>query len=200
MTRPKLLAVFALVDEAASSFVRLQQGALMSLTNDSTALRFPVHFTVRGRFWADPNAAWSCLSRLPEYAEIAAEQILFVGPKCVGELVWLEAECTHRLGRLERAVDNRLRHIIVQDEVSAAHKSNGYRPHITLGWNAPAPIQAEFNRNRLPTGIAVRVTKIVLVEYPVDWRNHGNVRTIRQARLRGASAGSIEHQTALHRL
>ncbi len=166
-------AVFGLLDEATTHCLRSLQLRLAEKTGNRTALFFPVHVTLRGRFRTRPCLAEEAFRRFCRGDAYSPGPIELVGPVFrAPELVWLEVaagtHAFHELARMHRDASEAFQTVLEEDEVPPEFAGAGYRPHVTLGWGGTAA-DAEQLAPASPTVIAARMTALALVRYPPEW-------------------------------
>src|SRR5687767_12709376 len=113
-------AVFGLLDEAAACRVRALQQRLTGLTANCTALFFPAHITIRGRFWVNDQSVNAILLRLREYGSYDAGLFQLTGPVFQPpDLLWLELGTAtlafQELSRMHRDMSATLKSLVQRD-------------------------------------------------------------------------------------
>lgn len=173
----KRLAIFALISSSDTQLVRLEQHHLRSLTGNGIALGFPVHITVKGRFLANQNAVEKiindvCLSidsNVPVPICVQLSEPKYIAP----QLSWLEIlpsyEGFSQLTFLHQLFEQRIKELVVEDEVPEAHKHSGFCPHITLGWGITPQMWQEYSTSRKHILGRTQISHIALACYPYNW-------------------------------
>jgi len=167
-------AVFGLFDDRTTCLVRALQHQLADWTGNRTVFYFPVHFTIRGRFWADPRDAVDAFRRFGESDAYNLGGIELMDPVFRGpDLAWLQVNPAtqgfREFCRMHRAADAALRPIIVRDEVSPNHAGEAYCPHVTLGWGSFGGDVLALLRSRPPITMVARLVSVALGKYPRGW-------------------------------
>ena len=171
-------AAFGLLDPLTAATIRPLQERLAAATGNDRALRFPVHVTLRGRFWGDPVQVRDAFEEaaLPGAARIALRLNgpVFRHP----DLLWLAAQAVPGpcgLTWLHEVLAAALAQAVVRDETASGHAGAGYRPHITLGWGATEETLQSGAEEILPVDIHADVVAVVLGIYPDSWPDSGRV-------------------------
>jgi hypothetical protein len=167
-------AVFGLLDEEATCRVGALQQQLTELTANRTALFFPAHITIRGRFWASDRSVNGVLRHLRESGSYASGPFQLIGPVFrPPDLLWLELSAAtlgfRELSRMHRDVSALFRSIVQRDEVPADHAGEGFQPHVTLGWGCSPVDVGELEVSSLPISLSAEVASLALVKYPGEW-------------------------------
>lgn len=186
-------AVFALVDAASAREIRREQTRLAEWVGDSTVLRFPVHVTLRGRFWAERGAACRAFNTLVgDVRQLGLHRIsveLSAARIVDGRWVWREvpreAIASKVLSAAHEQAEAATAAIMTRDEVLAGHRGDGLRPHVTLGWNVtPERWQAYEARQADSSPAVVRLVALGLGSYPAAWpEGSAEVRLVEVATL-----------------
>jgi hypothetical protein len=192
-------AVFGLLDATTAGVVRPLQQRLTAITGNDLALRFPVHVTLRGRFWAERESVGNVLRELDlgdkPVGELSLHGPVFREP----DLLWLSVkpEClaTAGLSRLHDILTTAVNPVVIQEETSPAHVGSGYRPHVTLAWGADDATLRSLKPDHSHSTLAITATleKVILAEYPATWPIAGAVAVIAElGRYQKADAGDVE--------
>ena len=181
-------AVFGLFDEATARRVRSLQHRLTERTGNRTVLFFPVHVTIRGRFWARPCLAEEGFRRFRKSNSYDPGLIELTGPAFhAPDLVWLEiGAATHgfqELGRMHRDANETFRSVLEKDEVLPRYAGDGFFPHVTLGWGCAKENADELLVPSSLATIAGRLTSLALVRYPTVWPVNEDLDMIELANL-----------------
>jgi hypothetical protein len=176
---PRRYAVFGLLDAPTAAVVRPIQRRLATVTGSDLALRFPVHVTLRGRFWAEPASVAGALRGFDPGREWAAELPFGVPVFRDPDMLWLPVdsggpgfECLLRLHTLLTAA---LREVVVREETLPAHTGSGYSPHVTLAWGATRETPSALDPEHRTIVIKATLASVVVAEYPASWPAAGPV-------------------------
>lgn len=185
MTELMRYAVFALMDDQTTSFVRMLQRSLSDRTGDCTVSFFPVHVTVRGRFLTNSSSALSAFKDIAHSKPFEPYRVELVGPVFRSpDLVWLQVRGgtagSQQLGSLHEAVDAMTLPLIVEDEVSPLHRGKDYCPHVTLGWGCSEAGFLEYAATQPPLRFQARLKSLALVKYP-QWPLREDVQIVAEA-------------------
>lgn len=167
-------AVFGLLDELTSSSVRAIQRQLGAFTGNQTVLHFPVHITIRGRFWAEPHVAVSAFHSFVETRQLALDSLSLSGPVFhPPDLAWLEIQresaAFRKLAEVHHHAEAALLSIILKDEVNPQHSGNGYLPHVTLGWGCRKEVLEDTPGLNAELKMSASLRCFALVGYPEGW-------------------------------
>ena len=177
---PCRYAVFGLLDASASEIVRPLQQWLTSVTGNDLSMRFPVHVTLRGRFWAEPDSVTNVLRGLDleRPAVVHFRVPVFRDP----DMLWLSVDSSKPgfdcLFRLHVLLTEMLGKVVVREETLPAHTGPGYSPHVTLTWGATRETHRVLSPEYQRLTIEATLAKVVLVEYPSTWPASGVVAPV----------------------
>ena len=168
------LAIFAVVGDEDKDLIRKEQHYLSKLTGNTLALSFPVHITLRGRFWANKNAVIAKLKSICFNDLCLQLNVLLSYPQYINnDLCWIEVFPGNpgfkTLLDLHRILEVQTKELIELDEVVELHKFSNYRPHITLGWNISHSNWTKYCESRESTLCKVRLEKIMMYQYSEKW-------------------------------
>ena len=174
MPDPRLYAVFALLDDASSHCIRQIQLNISGITGSNTALLFPVHITLRGRFWGPSPLVVNLFREFGEKLQSKPISMSLRGPTFkTPDLMWLEVagamDDMAELRRLHRDFDDLLRVAVIRDEVDPLHSGNTYKPHITLGWAASETHTMLLTGSIGQITLRANVSSLALARYPGTW-------------------------------
>lgn len=172
-------AVFALIDSTTAAEIRREQEALAPFTKDRTALRFPVHVTLRGRFWGEPDMVSQAFDAIVgRLVHTATTTFTLVGAAHVDRWAWREPQRSSVAARWfhdgHAIAEACSASACVRDEVEPSHRGAGFRPHVTLGWEVTAMVWETYSResgsqNASRDREGAWVSAIALGRYPDGW-------------------------------
>lgn len=181
MSNLERFAIFAIVDLHSANRIKSFQMQLAKLTSNYVALNFPVHITLKGRFWAYENFVIESFKRIkltPLTEKVEVSKPTHIRPS----LLWLEVlkSCNSYklLSDYHYLLDTYFKSIVQIEEMPVEHKFLNFRPHITLGWDVPYCFYSKntgfidkfyVNNNEKDY---VKVVSICLAKYPKNWRSH----------------------------
>lgn len=122
-------AIFALVVDSNEEKIRAEQHCLTNLTGNTTALGFPMHITLKGRFLAPKDTVVDFLKEidltfLHIQHNISLSEPMYIEP----ELSWLEVlpntSGFHILVSLHCFFEKEISRFVIFDEVPAEHKNS----------------------------------------------------------------------------
>lgn len=181
MLASRRYAVFGLLDDSAALLVRPLQERVAATTDNDLALRFPVHITLRGRFWGTPETVTEAFRRAGCPTVTACELMLHGPVFRPPDLLWLSVEPLgvghSELVRLHKHLERALKPVMSLDETLPTHAGAGYRPHVTLAWGATDDAVRRWD---LPAvhSIRAQLADVVLAEYPDTWPTSGTVQPV----------------------
>jgi hypothetical protein len=145
-------------------------------------MRFPVHLTLRGPFWAFADRLHEMAAEVnlacghARRVAVALQGPVFMEP----DLCWLElqrdAPGFPPLFRLHMILEERLRSHVLRDDVPQEFKACGYRPHVTLGWSTHRKACCHEGAVERSLRLAGIVDRLIIASYPDEWPDHGAVR------------------------
>ncbi len=178
MDNARRYAVFGILDASTALLVRPLQERIAVRTGNDLALRFPIHVTLRGRFWAPPEAVTEAFQRARGDRWTACELMLSGPVFRAPDLLWLSVEMVgtgySELVRLHEHLERALEPVVSRDETLSVHRGAGYRPHVTLAWGAT---EAEESLIAAYTLRAI-LSGVILAEYPERWPASGTVQPV----------------------
>lgn len=185
----KRYAIFGLIDQTTAKLIRTSQQVLSTCTGNSLALRFPIHITLRGPFWANSNGIHSLLNQTKKStAAFHRLEVLLEGPVLVSPaLCWLELTATgpalQYMSRLHNVLEGLVAPLMLRDDVPDEHKGANFRPHVTLGWGvSPVTLCANLF-NAEPLRLHGMIESIAIVRYPEKWPEEGSVEVLGRSNL-----------------
>jgi hypothetical protein len=181
MDNARRYAVFGILDASTALLVRPLQVRVATKTGNDLALRFPIHVTLRGRFWGLPDAVTETFQMASIEGWTACELTLSGPVFRAPDLLWLSVEMVgagySELVRLHENLERALKPVVSRDETLSAHSGVGYRPHVTLAWGAT---EEAIHHWELPAMHSVRaeLAGVTLAEYPETWPASGTVEPV----------------------
>ncbi len=187
MAQTGRFAVYALLGEDAARRLRRFQLALANLTSDPSALSFPAHVTLRGRF----TASWSTVASFQKEAAALRSGVFgcaWLGPLYVPpKMAWLEVppgyDGHQRLSDLHCYFDCWATRVLTSDETPSAFAGMEYRPHLTLGWGVTQEVYGLFIELVKTLNGRGRIEHLALACYPDTWPAAGEVEILARVPL-----------------
>ncbi|WP_435051653.1 2'-5' RNA ligase family protein [Desulfoferrobacter suflitae] len=185
----KRYAIFGLIDHSTAELIRTYQQVLSVCTGDSLALRFPIHVTLRGPFWANSNGIHSLLYQTKKStAAFHQLDVLLVGPVPVSpSLCWLELTASgsalQYMSGLHTMLEGLVAPLMLRDDVPDEHKGANFRPHVTLGWGVSPAALCDNLFNAGPLKLHGIIESIAIVGYPEKWPEEGSVEVLGRSNL-----------------
>jgi 2'-5' RNA ligase len=180
-----------ILDDRITESIHEFREKMSALTGNDLALRFPVHITLRGPFWADTNidALVKPLSTVRESRyrfRIVLDRPTFVNP----DLLWLpvhpESGGASRLLEMHLFFEHELKGHIIKDDTSPGHFGINYRPHVTVGWGVTPSICREVSRFSCRDDLVGTLERVALASYPAEWPSEGMVEIASSIALNSA--------------
>lgn len=181
MDNARRYAVFGILDASAALLVRPLQVRVAAKTGNDLALRFPIHVTLRGRFWAPPEAVTEAFQRAGGDGWTACELMLSGPVFRAPDLLWLSVEMVgtgySELVQLHEHLERALEPVVSRDETLSVHRGAGYRPHVTLAWGATEDAIHHWELPAIRSAQA-ELKGVTLAEYPESWPAAGTVEPV----------------------
>lgn len=170
----KRLAIFAIIRNNEKNIIRSEQKILSNITGNTLALNFPVHITLKGRFWAEIESVISSLESISFDSFDFQSNFIIEQPKYIeNQLSWLEVKPSNQgfetLFCLHETLETKLTSLVTLDEVPEAHKNYNFRPHITLGWGISSLQWLEYQTHCQFKLDQVHISHIALACYSENW-------------------------------
>lgn len=165
------LAVFLLLAGRAARRLRTERAAFARRHGCDLALHYPLHVTVRGRFWGPRREVEEAIDSMADLWPVHGLKIDLLAPERAGDnLVWRrvapESPGWRCLVRLHHVVSAVLQDAVSRDEVPDEFQYAGYRPHVTVGWmGADPPGEMELGGE----AISLEAAGLALARYPGAW-------------------------------
>jgi hypothetical protein len=181
MQTPRRYAVFGVLDDSTALLVRPLQEQITARTGNDLARRFPVHVTLRGRFWGLPAAVSEAFQQAGREGWTKCDLKLSGPAFQPPNLLWLSVELDgtgySELLRLHKQLEVALKPVLRLDETLPAHAGTGYQPHVTLAWGATEEAVHLWGLPEIHSAHA-KLAGVVLAEYPDAWPTSGTVRLV----------------------
>jgi len=190
-------ALLGLLDPHAAECIRILQQDVAAMTGNSTALLFPPHVTILGRFWAEPSRALTAFHQFTALSVCPPIKMMLAGPMFhYPDLAWLDVVMNsvhfHHLVHLHGIATQLVVRVCTRDETPQEFTGDRYHPHVTLGWGCDPDSGSRVSTLVPDILVAATICTLALVEYPNGWPITEAVRIVESTDL-GLSA-PIDHQ------
>ncbi len=186
MSQIERYAIFALIDSKSASSIRREQYRLTTTTGNEIALHFPVHVTLKGRYFAEESVVLNTfkeinLTHIKLPFDICLSEPSYIQP----ELAWLEILPQHQgygtLRWLHQFFENSMSQVVIEDEVPERFKKSGFRPHVTLSWGVTPEAWKIYYSDRYKHTLKFsKVDSIALVRYSNSWPQEGKIDVVKK--------------------
>ncbi len=180
--------IMGILDEKVTGRIHKFREKLCGLTGNDLALRFPVHITLRGPFWAESKID-VLIEPLYAIVESCSRFQIVLDPPCFvnPDLLWLpvnpESCGASKLMDMHLLLEHELKENIVKDDTSPGHFGMDYRPHVTIGWGVTSSICREGSLFSACEGVSGTLEKVALGRYPAEWPKKGMVEIVASVAL-----------------